>query len=202
MSLNRREFLRTASLGGGAAAALGGLSLGRVTRGFAQVLPKPSGKRLVIIGAGFGGNHAALTVRKLARDAEVVLLDRAPFFVSCPATIEYVFGLNSLDTITFGYSPLIAKGVKVIRTEIVGIEPDRKRVIGAQGAIEYDYLLVAALWCLRGLSDARAKESWFTAPFTMQRPNQTGAELSSAKNLIFPNLESLRAEARHRWPAW
>ncbi len=144
MSLNRREFLRTASLGGGAAAVLGGVSLGRVTRGFAQVLPKPSGKRLVIIGAGFGGNHAALTVRKLVPDAEVVLLDRAPFFISCPATLEYVFGLNSLDTITFGYSPLIAKGVKVIRTQVVGIEPDKKRVIQGSGAIEYDYLLVAA----------------------------------------------------------
>lgn len=143
MELNRRAFLKATSVGGGALVTLGGITLGGVSRGLAQVLPKSGGKRLLIIGAGFGGNHAALTVKKLVPDAEVVVLERAPFFVSCPATLEYVFGLNSLDTITFGYSPLIAKGIKILRTEVLAIEPDKKRVIAAQGAIDYDQLLVA-----------------------------------------------------------
>jgi len=96
-----------------------------------------------VIGGGFGGNLTALTVKKLVPDAEVVVLERAPFFISCPATLEYVFGLNSLDAITFGYSPLVAKGIKVIRTEVVAIEPDGKRVITGHGALDYDELLIA-----------------------------------------------------------
>ena len=143
MGVSRRDFLRALGVGSGAAVALGGVGLGRPARGLAQVLPSAGGKRLVVIGAGFGGNFAALTAKKLVPDAEVVILERAPFFISCPATLEYVFGLNSLDTITFGYSPLIAKGIKVIRTEVVAVEPDKKRVVTAQGVVDYDQLLIA-----------------------------------------------------------
>lgn len=142
MRIDRRGFLRTGPLGA-LAVTLGGATLMGPRRGAAQVLPPPGGKRLVVIGAGFAGNHAALTVRRLVPDAEVVILERSPFFISCPATIEYLFGLNSLDEITFGYSPLVAKGIKVIRTEVVAIEPDRKRVVTGHGAVEYDQLLVA-----------------------------------------------------------
>jgi NADPH-dependent 2,4-dienoyl-CoA reductase/sulfur reductase-like enzyme len=143
MALNRRDFLRTAGIAGGAAAALGGLALGRPTRGLAQVLPRSGGKRLVVVGAGFGGIFAAQTVKRLVPDGEVVLLERSPFFLSCPATLEYVFGLNSLDTITFGYSPLVAKGIRVVRTEVVGVEPDKQRVVTGHGAVDYDQLLLA-----------------------------------------------------------
>jgi NADPH-dependent 2,4-dienoyl-CoA reductase/sulfur reductase-like enzyme len=140
MSVTRRQFFRAAAVGG-AAITLGGAGL--VRPGVAQVLPKSSGKRLVVVGAGFGGNLAALTVKRLVPDAEVVLVDRAAFFISCPATLEYVFGLTSLDTITFGYSPLIAKGIKVIRTEVVAVEPDQKRVVTGHGALDYEQLLLA-----------------------------------------------------------
>lgn len=141
MTLNRRGFIKTASLAAGTVAA--GATLGGPARGLAQVLPKSAGKRLVVVGAGFGGNLAAQTVKKLVPDAEVVILERAPFFVSCPATLEYVFGHNSLDAITFGYSPLIAKRIQVIRTEVVAVEPDKKRVVVGGGAVEYDHLLIA-----------------------------------------------------------
>lgn len=143
MKVSRRDFLKAAGVGGAAVFTVAGATLGGTARSLAQVLPKSAGKRLVIIGAGFGGNFAALTVKRLVPDAEVVLLERAPFFISCPATLEYIFGLNSLDRITFGYSPLIAKGIKVIRTEVLAVEPDTKRVITAGGAIDYNYLLIA-----------------------------------------------------------
>ena len=161
MALSRREFLKSAALGGGSVAAVGGLTLGGATRSLAQVLPRSAGKRLVVVGAGFGGIHTALTVKKLVPDAEVVILERSAYFLSCPATLEYVFGLNSLDAITFGYSPLIAKGIRVLRTEVVAIEADKKRVITAQGAVDYDQLLVAtgirlAYEDVPGLEDAYA----------------------------------------------
>lgn len=142
MAQNRRDFLKRVAFGGGVVAVAGG-ALGWPGRGLAQVLPKSSGKRLVVIGAGFGGIFAARTVKRLVPDAEVVVLERAPFFISCPATLEYLFGHNSLDTITFGYASLIAAGIKVIRTEVVSVEPDKKRVVAAAGAVDYDHLLIA-----------------------------------------------------------
>jgi len=143
MAVTRREFL-SATAGVAGAATLGAVSLGGVTRGLAQVLPRPRGKRLVVVGAGFGGIFAGLTVKRLLPEAEVVLIERAPFFISCPATLEYLFGFNSLDQITFGYSPLIARGLRVIRAEVLALEPDRKRVVTGPGAIEYDHLLIAS----------------------------------------------------------
>lgn len=142
MSVTRRGFLKTAGLGTGAA-AFGSALLAGTQRALAQALPKPGGKRLVVLGGGFGGVIAARTVKKLVPDADVVLIERSPFFLSCPATLEYVFGLSSLDSITFGYGALLAKGVKVKRTEVQRIEPDKKRVVAAAGGIEYDHLLVA-----------------------------------------------------------
>lgn len=161
MRFSRRDFLKTTSMGGGAAVTFAGLTLGGARRGLAQVLPRSAGKRLVVIGAGFGGNFAALTAKRLVPDAEVVILERAPFFISCPATLEYIFGFNSLDTITFGYSPLIAKGLTIVRTEVLAIEPDRKRVITGHGAVDYDQLLIAtgirlAYEDVPGLPDAYA----------------------------------------------
>jgi NADPH-dependent 2,4-dienoyl-CoA reductase/sulfur reductase-like enzyme len=144
MSLSRRDFLKTAAVSGGTAAALGGIGLGRPAPGLAQVLPKPGGKRLAVVGGGFGGIFAALAVKRSVPDSEVVIVERSPFFLSCPATLEYVFGLNSLDAITFGYSPLIAKGIKVVRSEVVAVEPDKKRVVTGHGALEYDQLLLAS----------------------------------------------------------
>ena len=141
--MRRREFLKTAGLGAGAGAALAGFSLALPARALAQALPKPGGKRLVVIGAGFGGVVTARNVKKLVPDAEVVILERAPFFLSCPATLEFIFGLNSLDHITFGYTPLVAAGLKVLRTEVQAVEPDKKRVVCGLGAIEYDHLLMA-----------------------------------------------------------
>jgi NADPH-dependent 2,4-dienoyl-CoA reductase/sulfur reductase-like enzyme len=139
MVMQRRAFLKAASTG----AALWGVAAHPTRRALAQPLPRPAGRRLVVVGGGFAGNHAALTVKRLVPDAEVVLLERNPFFVSCPATLEYLFGLTTLDAITFGYAPLVARGITVLRTEVTAIEPDRKRVIAALGAIEYDQLLVA-----------------------------------------------------------
>jgi hypothetical protein len=77
-------------------------------------------------------------VKKLVPGAEVVILERSGFFLSCPATLEYVFGLNWLDTIACGYWPLIGKGIKVIRTQVVAVKPYAKRVVTGQGAADYD----------------------------------------------------------------
>ncbi|MBI5379904.1 MAG: FAD-dependent oxidoreductase, partial [Nitrospirae bacterium] len=149
MSLNRREFLALAGVGTGVAAA--GVSLPGLAQGAPWVLgsakallPPSKGTRLVVIGASFGGIATAQTVKKLAPEAEVVLLERASFFLSCPATIEYVFGLIPLEKITFGYGAVERKGIKVLRTEVLGIDPAQRQVATTGGSVAYDALLIAS----------------------------------------------------------
>lgn len=149
MSFNRREFLKLAGVVAGASAS-GAMSPGLaeaapwVLAAPKELLPPSKGKRLVVIGASFGGIATAQTVKKLAPEAEVVLLERAPFFLSCPATIEYVFGLIPLERITFGYGAVERKGLKVLRTEVLGIDPSKRQVATTGGSVAYDVLLVAS----------------------------------------------------------
>ncbi len=144
MGLNRRDFLKLTGFG---ATIVGGSlprwALAGVWRSFPELMGKANGKRLVILGASFGGVNTALTVKKLSPDAQVVLLDKAPFFMSCPATLEYLFGMVSLDRITRGYASLQERGLNFVRTTILAVDRDKRRVVSADGTLDYDYLLVA-----------------------------------------------------------
>jgi NADPH-dependent 2,4-dienoyl-CoA reductase/sulfur reductase-like enzyme len=101
------------------------------------------GRRLVVLGASFGGISAALTVKALAPEAELVLVDQAPFFVFAPAALQYLFGLTSLERIVRGYAALQARGLRTLRASVTAVDRDRRRVVTTAGAVAYDYLLIA-----------------------------------------------------------
>ncbi len=141
--LDRRGFLKTAAVGLGAAAAL--RATGSQANHLNQsALPAPSGPRVVVIGGGFGGNFTAVALRKLAPAAEIVVIERHPFFISGPASMEYVFGLASLDEISRGYRALMAQGIRVLKAEVEAIEPAAKHVFTSAGKVEYTHLVVSS----------------------------------------------------------
>ena len=147
MSLNRRQFLA-------AGAALG------VTGALAQpstplpflinlqpdpLLPKAKGKRVVICGGGWGGVSAAKHLRQLDPTLDVVLLERNPVFFSCPMSNKWLVDVVDTQFLTFSYLPVAQKyGYTFIQTEVTAFERDKKRVITAQGWLDYDYLIVGA----------------------------------------------------------
>ena len=108
-----------------------------------EILPAPGGKRVVIIGGGFSGVSFANTLRELAPDAEIVLLEKYPFFVSGPSHIDYSVGMKRLEDATRSYYSLREKGIKVIKTEVGGILPEENKVIASKGSITYNYLLIS-----------------------------------------------------------
>src|SRR5206468_12060036 len=117
----RREFLRTSSWAG-----LGLLTAGCAPKvsDFAQ---KP-GRRVVVIGGGWGGATAAKYVRLADPSIEVVLLEPNREFVSCPFSNLVLSGVRSIDSIRFGYGGLRNHGVRVLQQTAIAIEPDTKRV--------------------------------------------------------------------------
>jgi sulfide dehydrogenase [flavocytochrome c] flavoprotein subunit len=76
-------------------------------------------------------------------DAELVLVEKAPFFVFAPAALQYLFGLLPLDRIVRGYTPLQDRGLRMVYSTVVAVDRDRRRVVTADGTVGYDYLLVA-----------------------------------------------------------
>lgn len=136
--LSRRQFLRASGTGVGLGLlAAGGLS------GCATTIGPKTGRRVVVIGGGWGGATAAKYVRLADPSIEVVLLEPNKEFVSCPFSNLVLSGVKSIESMTFGYDGLRRHGVKILHQVATAIEPDKKRVRVGDDSIEYDRLIVS-----------------------------------------------------------
>src|SRR5262249_17022680 len=103
----RGGFPRTASW-----ARVGLLAAG-CARKVADFAQKP-GRRVVVIGGGWGGATAAKYVRLADPSIEVVLLEPNREFVSCPFSNLVLSGQRTIESLTFDYDGLRAHGVEVL----------------------------------------------------------------------------------------
>jgi sulfide dehydrogenase [flavocytochrome c] flavoprotein subunit len=138
--LTRRDFLRVsaAGVGLGAGPALAGCAA--PTKGN---LARKSGRRVVVVGGGWGGATAAKYVRLQDPSIEVIVLEPNRTFISCPFSNLVVSGVETMDAITMGYDRLRAHGVKIRHETATAIEPDTKRVRIGEGYLEYDRVVVS-----------------------------------------------------------
>ena len=135
-TMTRRDFLATTGyLAAGALTGCAGTVKG-------DIGPK-SGRRVVVVGGGWGGATAAKYVRLGDPGIEVVLFEPNREFVSCPFSNLVLSGVESLSTLTHGYDGLRRHGVKVRHEAVTAIEPDTRRVRVGEGYLEYDRLIVA-----------------------------------------------------------
>ncbi len=140
MTLDRRSFLKLVGVSAGATGAAALPVIGRA----AELMPK-AGKRVVVIGGGYGGTIAAKYIRMMDKSIEVVLIERNDHFVSCPFSNLYLGGLmKDLEPLTIRYDKLAANhGVKVVQAEVTGIDPAAKSVTTSKGTLAYDRLVVS-----------------------------------------------------------
>ena len=171
----RREFLRTSSWAGLGLFAAG---CAPMVSDFAQ---KP-GRRVVVIGGGWGGVSAAKYVRLADPSIEVVLLEPNKEFVSCPFSNLVLSGVRTIESLTFNYDGLRAHGVRVLHETATMIEPDRKRVLVGTDALPYDRLIVSPgvefQWDqVEGLAAAqdRVLHAWKAGPQTVELARQLQA---------------------------
>src|SRR5262249_19656501 len=111
-TMTRRQFLRTSA---------GGLGVGALAAGCAapmtrDIAPK-SGRRVVVIGGGWGGASAAKYLRLSDPSIEVVLLEPNDRFISCPFSNLVLSGVRTMESITRDYRGLGRHGVKLMARE-------------------------------------------------------------------------------------
>ena len=101
--------------------------------------------RVVVVGAGYGGATAARYLRLLsAGRIEVILVDQAAEFVSCPVSNRVLGGQKTLAQLTFGYDALRHEhGVRFMRGSVTAIDADRSQIVVAGQRLSYDRLVVA-----------------------------------------------------------
>ena len=145
--VSRRQFL--AASGGMALAAATPSAISQtapflITSSTDTLLAKGKTQRVVICGGGWGGLNAAKQLRQLAPQLEVVVLERNPVFFSCPMSNKWLVDQVDTNFLTFDYLKVSEKyGYRFIQTEILAVERDKKRVVTAAGAIDYDYLILS-----------------------------------------------------------
>jgi len=101
-------------------------------------------KRVVVLGAGFGGLELATTLSEEFGDgADVTLIDRSDAFVFGYSKLDVMFGRTTLDAVRLPYRELAKPGVRFLQEEITAIDPEAKVVATDAGTHEADYLVVA-----------------------------------------------------------
>jgi NADPH-dependent 2,4-dienoyl-CoA reductase/sulfur reductase-like enzyme len=131
MSLSRRSLL--------AALPLASASLAAPRLAHAQ-----NAGRVVIIGGGFGGASAARFARDHFPNLEVTLIEQYRSFTTCPYGNLVLAGRRNIESITFGYERLGARGVRMVHQRAAAIDAGAKRVRLMDGAdVPYDRLIVS-----------------------------------------------------------
>ncbi len=109
------------------------------------LLPAAKGRRAVVVGGGWGGLAAARHLRALAPELEVVLLERNPSFFSLPLSNKWLAGLIDGKLLAHDYRAAAqAFGYVFVQAEVTAIDRERRRVHTAGGALDYDWLVLAA----------------------------------------------------------
>ena len=108
----------------------------------AELLPK-SGKRVVVIGGGFGGAMAAKTLRQADPAIEVVLIERKKIYTACPTSNLVIGGSRKIEQNQFTYDKLAARGIKLIADEVTDIDTGGKLITLSTGTLSYDKLIVS-----------------------------------------------------------
>ena len=101
-------------------------------------------KRIVILGGGCGGVVAATNLgRKLGTDHDVILVDRRPNHIFMPAFLFVMLGARQPHDISRSLSHLQKRNVKVMQSEVIGIDPIRQEVALQNEKINYDFLILS-----------------------------------------------------------
>ena len=107
-------------------------------------LPKTEQKRVVIVGAGFGG---LVLARKLSQhsDLQIVLIDKNNYHQFQPLFYQVAMAGLEPSSISFPLRKVFQskKNVHIRVTEVLRINPETNVVETGLGAIEYDYLVLA-----------------------------------------------------------
>lgn len=102
-------------------------------------------QRIVIVGASFAGYTAALELYdQIGQDHEIIVIDRKPHFLFMPSLIWYPFGLREEADISYDVRPAFkSRNITFMQTEALSFDLDAQAVITREGAVNYDYLVVA-----------------------------------------------------------
>ncbi|WP_353662156.1 NAD(P)/FAD-dependent oxidoreductase [Hydrogenimonas sp. SS33] len=101
--------------------------------------------RVVILGGGYGGLRAIEKLVKLP-DTELVLVDKNGYHYLQTEVYGYIAGTRDIDELAIdlqAWCDGYGGRVRFVKSEILGVEPESKRVVLEKESLSYDILIVA-----------------------------------------------------------
>lgn len=144
--MERRDLFKLAGVSIAAAAITGCTSSTTSIEVAKPMKMKSNGKRVVVVGAGFGGLTVAKQLRQKDSSLEVIVLEKKDIFMACPYSNAYLGGIEgvTLETLTHDfYAPAEVHGYEFIQTEVMAINKESKMVTTTCGTISYDILVLS-----------------------------------------------------------
>jgi len=101
-------------------------------------------KRIVVLGAGFGGLElTTLLSEAIADRIDLTLIDRSDSFVFGYSKLDIMFGRKEPGAVRLAYRDIVKPGVRFRRETVTAIDPKARRVTTQTGSYEADVLVVA-----------------------------------------------------------
>jgi sulfide:quinone oxidoreductase len=101
-------------------------------------------KRVVILGAGFGGLELSTMLSEaLGDEVAVTLIDKSDSFVFGFSKLDVMFGRATPDAVRMNYRDIAKPGVQFLQETVTAIDPEARRVTTDAGVHEADVLVVA-----------------------------------------------------------
>lgn len=101
-------------------------------------------KRVVILGAGFGGLElSTMLSEEFGDDIDIALIDKGDAFVFGFSKLDVMFGRTTTEAIQLPYRDIVKPGVRMLKETVTAIDPEARRVTTDAGVHEADVLVIA-----------------------------------------------------------
>jgi sulfide:quinone oxidoreductase len=101
-------------------------------------------KRVVVLGAGFGGLElSTLLSESMGDDLDLKLIDKNDSFAFGFSKLDIMFGRRSSETTRLQYRNIIKPGVDFRQETVTAIDPETRRVTTDKGTYDADVLVIA-----------------------------------------------------------
>lgn len=136
---NRRALIKAMAATGVGASALAAQGCSN------ENVQQTSGKKVVVIGGGFGGSTVAKYIKRYDSSVDVTLIEPKKTYMTCPGSNWYLAGLVDVDFLTHDYESLKSEhGVNVIHQMASSVDKAKQTVTLDNGEVlAYDRLVVS-----------------------------------------------------------
>jgi sulfide:quinone oxidoreductase len=101
-------------------------------------------RRIVVLGAGFGGLELCTMLSEaVADEVDVTLIDKSDAFVFGFSKLDVMFGRATPEAVRLPYRDVVKPGVRVVRETVTAIDPEARRVTTDEGVHNADALVIA-----------------------------------------------------------